>query len=199
MAYIILVRHGESEGNAEGRLSGQADTSLTKKGKQQARQTAKTFKHIPIQQAYVSELQRTRQTWDEIQRVLDSTSVPITVSSALNERDLGVLTHRNKQEVRQELGEQGYIDVIRGWDMPAPDGESLAMVCARVVPYFQSEILARAKAGDNVVVVSHYQTLRALIKFLDAIPDNEVPELTLQNAEAIIYEVDASGALHHRD
>lgn len=193
MAVIIFVRHGESEGNINRVLSGQAHLALTEKGREQARETANKLRHIKIHKAYVSQLLRAKETLGEIQQQLGLKNIPVVSHAALNERDFGSITNRPKEDIKNELGERAYADMVSGWHTAAPDGESLEMVYARSVPYLRSEIIAEAKAGKNIIVVSHHQTLRTLVKFLDDISHDKIAELKLKNAEAIIYEVAADG------
>jgi 2,3-bisphosphoglycerate-dependent phosphoglycerate mutase len=193
MALLILIRHGESEGNVSQILTGQTDVALTARGRQQARQVAENLKDIVIHKAYVSELKRSKQTLAEIQERLAVLDIPVSVHTALNERDFGALTSRSKRDVQKELGEAAYTVMLRGWDTPAPAGESLQMVYGRVVSYFQALIYPELKGATNVIVVSHHQTLRALVKYLDAIPDDKIALLKIRNGEAIIYQADGQG------
>ena len=170
MSYIILVRHGESDDNAAGVVSGQSDVSLTPKGREQARLAAKQLAHLPVHAAYVSELRRTRETLGEILQELGIAAIPVTSHGALNERHFGSMTGMAKHDLLHELGQETYDAIVMGWDMPAPEGESLKMVHDRVVPYFKSFIYQDALAGKNVLVASHRQVLRALLKLLDNIP-----------------------------
>lgn len=198
MSLLILVRHGESDGNVQQVLTGQHDAALTVKGKRQARQVATQLKNIPIHRAYTSKLRRAKETLAEIQDQLEGNNIPTTTDEALNERNFGSLTNRSKDAILKDLGEHEYFQVVKGWDNPAPGGESLRMVYERAVPYFQSNILNDVINNKNTLVVSHHQTLRALMMFLESIPDSKIADVKIQNAEAIIYDLKENDTLVRR-
>jgi 2,3-bisphosphoglycerate-dependent phosphoglycerate mutase len=196
MSFIILVRHGESQANAQEIVSGADDWPLTQLGKQQARQAAEQLRHVKLDKAYTSQLSRAKDTLAEIAEALHRTDLPVVIAPELNERDFGALTGQPKAEVKQQIGNDQFNAVVWNWDVPAPDGESLKMTHDRVVPYFQKTILADATNGQNILVVAHRQLLRALVKHLDNIPDDQIAHYNLENAEVISYKVDDStGAL----
>jgi 2,3-bisphosphoglycerate-dependent phosphoglycerate mutase len=114
---------------------------------------------------------------------------------ALNERDYGDLTAKNKWAIRDEYGEEQFLKWRRSWDFPPPNGEALKDVYARVVPYYEQHILPRLEQGQNVLVVAHGNSLRALVKYLESIGDDDIADVELGTAEVFLYEVDPSGKI----
>jgi len=195
MAYLILVRHGESEWNAKGIWTGLTDIGLSEKGREEARLVAKALTHIKIDLAYTSVLKRSTQTLDEIVRSLSS-PIPQTIENkALNERDYGVLTGKNKWEIEKEVGKETFLKIRRGWNVQIKGGETLKDVYNRVVPYYQSEILPKLKEGKNVLIVAHGNSLRALVKHLENISDKNVQRLEIATGEIYIYGLDQEASI----
>lgn len=190
---LILVRHGESLWNARNVWTGLTDIALSEKGKQEAALAATQLTDKKISCAFTSELSRAQQTLSIILDALSSSHIPVTKNAALNERDYGIYTGKNKIQVQQELGEAGYIALRRGWDTEVPQGENLKQVYERVVPYYEKTILPHLVAGECVLVVAHGNSLRALIKFLDNISDTDIEKVELKTGELLLYEVDAQG------
>ncbi|HZR99729.1 MAG TPA: 2,3-diphosphoglycerate-dependent phosphoglycerate mutase [Chloroflexota bacterium] len=195
MAYLVLVRHGESEWNTLGLWTGWRDVALTEKGHAEARQAADALRGIKFDVAYTSKLKRARQTLDDITAALGEPDLPVVEDAALNERDYGDLTAKNKWEVQKEYGDEQFLKWRRSWDYPVPGGETLKDVYARVAPYYDEHILPELKAGKNVIVAAHGNSLRALVKHLEDIPDNEIPGLEIGTGEVYVYEVDPSGKI----
>jgi 2,3-bisphosphoglycerate-dependent phosphoglycerate mutase len=195
MAYLALVRHGQSEWNALGLWTGLTDISLNDIGREEARHSAEAISRIRFDVAYTSVLQRAQQTLDEILQSNGNSGISIFRDAALNERDYGDLTGKNKWEVRDQYGEEQFLKWRRSWDYDVPGGESLKDVYARVVPYFEATILPRLKRGDNVLVVAHGNSLRALVKHLESLTEDEVVGLEIGTAEVYLYEVDAAGKI----
>lgn len=193
MAKLVLVRHGESTWNAIGAWTGLTDISLDEKGKDLARKDGELLKNILFQIAFTSKLRRAQQSLDEIKRVLGS--IPTIEDSAINERDYGDLTGRNKLEVEKEYGQEQYLRWRRSWDYPIPNGETLKDVYERVVPYFKEKILPQLKNGKNILVVAHGNSLRALIKYLENISDEKISNLELATGEIYIYNMDETGKI----
>lgn len=199
MAQLILVRHGESLWNKEGKWTGLTDIELSEKGKQEARQAAATLKDIPFDLAYSSALIRAQQTLSEIVTYLEKNDVPITVSDALDERDYGAYTGKNKWEVKKEVGDEQFHKIRRSWDYPIPGGESLQDVYNRVVPYYQQTILPQLQAGHNVIIAAHGNSLRALIKYLEHIADENIASVELGTGEVYLYTIDAQGTVTNKE
>lgn len=194
MAYLILVRHGVTDWNLQGKWQGLTDTSLSTEGRKQSRLTADALKGMDIDVVYTSELSRTKQTYDEICSRLNL-SCPVSCSPALNERDYGVYTGRNKWEVEKQLGHEQFIRLRREWNCPIPKGEALIDVYNRVVPFYEENILKDLKGRKNVLVISSGNTLRALMKYLENISDEDIARLELVFGGIYIFEVDKEGKI----
>lgn len=201
MAKLILVRHGESLWNKKGVWTGLTDIGLSKKGFDEAGVAGDTIKNlkIEIQIAYTSPLLRAKQTLDQIIRCLLFPIPQIIESKALNERDYGIYTGKNKWEIQKEVGEEKFLEIRRGWDVPIPQGETLQDVYNRVVPYYKKEILPKFKNGKNVLIVAHGNSLRALVKYLENISDNDVSKLELATGEIYIYGIDKRGRIASKE
>lgn len=199
MAYLALVRHGESEWNAKDLWTGWTDVPLTEKGKEQARQAANILKDIKFDVFYTSKLERAKHTLEEMEEAWGCTDCPSIEDQALNERDYGDFTGKNKWEIQKQVGEEKFQKIRRGWDEPIPGGETLKDVYNRVLPYYQSSILPNLKAGENVVVVSHGNTDRALIKYLENISDDDISKIELDPCEVYLYEIDKEGKVASKE
>jgi len=194
MALLILIRHGETNWNKEGRWHGLTDIPINEEGRKQAREGAKALSGIKIDSVYTSLLCRTKQTYDEICNSL-GLSCPVTAEPALNERDYGIYTGKNKWEVEKQLGHEKFVELRRGWDCSVPEGETLKDVYQRVVQFYKEQILKDLKAGKNTLVVSSGNTLRALIKYLENIQDGDIANLELNFGEIYVYELDQEGKI----
>ncbi|MFA6918230.1 MAG: 2,3-diphosphoglycerate-dependent phosphoglycerate mutase [Candidatus Gracilibacteria bacterium] len=192
MAKLILVRHGESEWNKNELWTGWADIGLSEKGREQARQVGEKLKGMKIDFAYTSVLLRAKQTLDGIKGAL-GINMPTFEDKALNEKNYGIYTGKNKWEVRKEVGEDLFLKIRRSWDYQIPEGESLKKVYERVVPYYDKEILPKIKAGSNIIIIASDNSLRALIKYLENINDSDIQKLELKVGEVDIFEIDNNG------
>ena len=193
MSYLILVRHGQSEWNALGQWTGLTDIELTEQGRAEAKLAAEQLRDIKIDQAHTSKLKRAKQTWTEIQKSLELSYITATEHQALNERDYGELTGKNKWKIKAEHGDEKFNLWRRSWNHPVPGGETLEDVYRRAVPYYKEHILDDLKAGKNVIVAAHGNTLRALIKYLDNISDEDIAKTEVATGEVHVYEIDSSG------
>lgn len=193
MAYLILVRHGQSEWNALGLWTGWTDVSLTEEGKVEARKAAENLKDITLHRAYTSKLKRTQETLHEIQEALSHTELETTEHAELNERHYGDFTGKNKWQVREEVGEEKFTKLRRSWDHPIPNGETMKAVHDRAVPFYEQHILEDLKQGKNVIVAGHGNTLRALMKHLENVPEDKIHEVEIGTGGVIMYEIDDAG------
>lgn len=193
MAYLILVRHGESVWNAKGLWTGWTDISLSEKGREEAKKAGAALKDIKIDTAYISKLKRAKETLDEIVNELNLTGIPVIENEALNERNYGEYAGKNKWEIKEKVGEEEFQKIRRSWDFPIPAGESLKDVYNRVLPYFECTILPDLKAGKNILLSAHSNSLRALVKYLDNISDEDIPHLEIATGQIYIYQVDENG------
>ncbi len=199
MAKLILVRHSKSEWNELGKWTGWTDVDLNEQGRADAKTTAEALKDIQIDQAFVSKLKRAQQTLEIILNEIGQANVPTTETAALNERDYGIYTGKNKWEVKEEVGEEEFQNIRRGWEHPIPEGETMKKVYERVVPFYENEVLPLLKSGKNVILAAHGNSLRALVKFLEDLSINDLMALEFGIGEAYVYEVDKSGKIENKE
>lgn len=195
MAYLVLIRHGRSLWNDKGLWTGWTDIGLNKEGKDEAKATAQSLLDLSFDIAHTSKLKRAKQTLDIIFAYLKITNLEIIKHQALNERHYGDYTGKNKWQVKEEIGEEKFQLLRRSWDYPIPNGESLKQVFKRVFPYYKKAILPHLKKGKNVIISAHGNSLRALVKHLEEIPDEEISQLEIKTGEAYVYEIDAKGKI----
>jgi len=195
MANLILVRHTESEWNQKGLWTGLTDIGLSESGKEKARLVGEKLEGISFDFAFTSVLIRAKQTLDEIKNVLSLQNLPTVENSALNERDYGIYTGKNKWEIQKEVGVEEFKKIRRGWDFPIPKGETLKDVYNRVIPYYQNEILPKLKEGKNVLIVAHGNSLRALVKYLENLSDTDVEKLEIPTGEIYVYSFNDQGTI----
>ncbi len=193
MAYLILVRHGKSEWNALGLWTGWQDVELSDEGVKEAQKAANELHDITLHKAYAAKLKRVKQTVNEIKDALNLSHIPTVETQALNERNYGIYTGKNKWQVKEEVGEDEFQKIRRGWDHPIPNGETLEDVYNRLIPYFESEILKDLKEGKNVIVGGSGNSLRALVKYLEKISNEDISELEIGTGELYIYQVNEKG------
>ncbi len=193
MATLVLVRHGLSEYNKIGIWAGWEDPPLAPEGHDQAEKTARELKDIHFDEAFSSDHLRCKQTLETVLNVIEQQDLPITFNMALRERNYGDFNHKNKWEVKDQIGEEEFQRLRRSWDSPPPNGESLKMVYERLVPYYEQNILPKIKEGKNIIVSSSGNALRAFVKYLENIPDNDVALLEIGTGEAYVYKIDENG------
>ncbi len=193
MAKLFLVRHGKSTWNATGQWTGKTDIDLAPEGYIEALKAGEALKGHKIDKVYVSELKRTHQTFDKINEICGPLGLTCVVDKALSERDYGIHTGKNKWQVKEEVGEEEFQNIRRGWDVKIPQGETLKDVYTRVVPYYEENIKKDLKEGKNVLVVAHGNTLRALVKHLENLDENQVCDVELATGEVHCYDVDSAG------
>ena len=199
MARLILVRHGKSEWNKLGLWTGKTDISLVEEGIEEARQAGKIIQDITIDRVHVSTLKRAHETFVEIQNILGRMDLDPKRHHALNERDYGIHTGKNKWEVKKEVGDEEFQRIRRSWNHPIPGGETMKDVHDRVVPYYRSHILPELIAGENILVVGHGNNLRALVKYLENMDDDGVSDLEYGTGEVYIYDVDKEGVITNKE
>ncbi|GAA5856212.1 hypothetical protein JCM8547_000821 [Rhodosporidiobolus lusitaniae] len=200
---LVLARHGQSETNAANIFTGLLDPPLTARGIREASNLGQSLSSLslpPFTHAYTSPLQRASSSLHHLLSTLSQPPPPpeLHVAPELNERDYGELNGRDKAEVAKEYGEEQAQQWRRGYKAVPPGGESLEMTTARVWAYYEREILPRLKKGEAVVVVSHGNTLRAMLKQLDGLGEEEVMGLTLGTGAMRIYRVDGQGKVVER-
>lgn len=198
MAYLILVRHGMSEYNERGLWTGWTDVDLSPEGMEQARHAGKEIADIHVDIAFISSLKRSRQMLEGMQEIVGN-NFEVVADKALDERSYGIYTGKNKWEVQKEVGEEEFRQIRRSWDHSIPEGETLEVVYKRVVPYYESAILPQLKAGKNVLVSAHGNSLRALVKYLENLSIEELLDLEIGIGEAYIYLMDENGRILSRE
>lgn len=205
MAKLILLRHGESQWNLENRFTGWVDIPLSPKGEKEADDAGRKIKAsgILIQKAHTSVLKRAHQTLDRVLKVLGTFNIPIEKDKALNERHYGALQGLNKAEMAAKYGEEQVHIWRRSYDVPPPKdktdlnpegtSESLKDTAARTLPYFRDKIIPDLKAGKNVLVAAHGNSLRSIVMELDKLTKEQVLELNIGTGVPIVYDVDKNG------
>lgn len=193
MSYLVLVRHGQSEWNAKGLWTGLTDVPLTRQGRLEAQKTGLELKDIKFDICFTSMLKRAQQTLDEIKKVLNIPNLLTFEDPALNERDYGQFTGKNKWEVKKQIGEKEFQKIRKSWDYPPKGGESLKQVYERVVPYFTNTILPYLLKEKNVLISASGNSLRALVKYLENLTANQIAKLEFGIAESYVYQVDQYG------
>lgn len=194
---LVLVRHGESEWNKLNLFTGWRDPGLTETGIAEARGAARLLKkrHYSFDIAFTSALRRAQHTLDLMLEELGQPNLEIVRDQALNERDYGDLAGLNKDDARARWGEEQVHIWRRSFDIPPPGGESLKDTAARVLPYYKARILPEVKAGRNVLVSAHGNSLRALIMDLDKMTPEEILKLNLGTGEPYVYRLNRDGSV----
>lgn len=194
---LVIVRHAESEWNATGQWTGITDVHLSEKGFHEAGLLGQAFQRfgIRIDKAYCSQQIRTLETLEGILDASGQLDVPIERIAAINERDYGDYTGKNKWEVREMVGEDQFNRIRRGWDTKIPGGERLKDVYARVEPFYRSAVLPLLEAGQNVLLVAHGNSLRSLMKYIEKLSNDQVEQLEMLFGDVIVYDVDARGRM----
>lgn len=187
MAVLTLIRHGQSIYNLENRFTGNVDVALTPLGKEEAKRAGIKLKDFEYSIAYTSVLRRAQESLTIILEVIHQTKIPIVADKALNERRYGSLQGQNKDEVINKYGAEQVAIWRRSYDIRPPNGESLADTYNRVVPYYKKEIEPKLKTGQNIVVVAHGNSLRALIMYLEKISKKEIVSFEIPTASPRHY------------
>ncbi|MDR2063210.1 MAG: 2,3-bisphosphoglycerate-dependent phosphoglycerate mutase [Candidatus Nomurabacteria bacterium] len=194
---LVITRHGESEYNAKGLWAGWTDVHLTEKGKTDAKKVAELIRDIDFSGIYVSPLVRTTETLDSFNEVLHLTA-PVVIAPELRERNYGIFNGKDKWKVKEEVGDEEFQKIRRGYAYQPENGESLEMVVARAVPYYQKQILPRLLAGENILIVGHGNSDRALIKYLENLSEAEITEREMPLGTVLIYTVQDDGRMSTR-
>jgi 2,3-bisphosphoglycerate-dependent phosphoglycerate mutase len=223
MSTIVLLRHGESIWNEENRFTGWADVGLTAKGLAEARAAADLLRSegFEFDIAFTSMLRRANKTLWTVLEEMDRMWIPVHHSWRLNERHYGALQGLNKAETAAKHGEAQVKIWRRAYDIAPPplsDGdprigvddpryadlepgalprtECLKDTVARFLPYWHSTIAPAVHSGKRVIIVAHGNSLRALVKYLDDISDEDIVEVNIPTGQPLIYEL--TGALKGR-
>jgi 2,3-bisphosphoglycerate-dependent phosphoglycerate mutase len=216
MGYLILVRHGKSDLKPGDRFVGWLDVPLSRKGMEEALDCAVKLGDIELDLAFVSNLVKAQETlfvilsgqkktgilvhekknddsrigkieWYSSPEKINKNLIPIYSTAALNERYYGKLQGKEKQKMEEKYG----TEKLTSWDLDfEPDlleGESLKVVYERAVPYFKKEVLPAIKKGKNVIVCAHHNSLRALVKCIEDISDNNIKNVRFSTGEIVRY------------
>ena len=189
---LFLVRHGQSTFNAENRFTGWLDPPLTRRGEDEAHAVARRLKDagVQIDAAFSSTFQRTIRSLRIMLDDLGSVVAP-SAAGALNERDYGELTGLNKAETTERWGAVQVQTWRRSYAVPPPGGESLRDTASRVAPFYLRNMLPVLLKDAGVLVVSHGNTLRALIAVLEELSPVEVEALEIATGEILVFDVAA--------
>ena len=217
MHKLVLIRHGESEWNKENRFTGWKDVDLSDKGREEARAAGKLLKAegFTFDEAYSSVLKRAIRTLWIILDEMDLMWIPETKSWLLNERHYGGLQGLNKAETAAQHGEEQVLIWRRSYDvlptlleetderwlgkdaryagidpLKFPKAEALKQTVERVVPYFEQEIFPKVKAGKKLIIAAHGNSLRALVKYLNAISDEDIIQYNIPTGIPLVFEFD---------
>ena len=190
MAYLTLVRHGQSEWNKKNLFTGWENPGLTDQGLSEARETGLALKAggLKYDYLYTSVLDRAIHTANIILDALDVREIKTIRNMALNERDYGDLTGLNKDDARKKWGEKQVHIWRRSYDIPPPSGESLKDTADRGLPYFRKEILPLIVDGNSVLISAHGNSLRALAMFIESLTSEEILKKEISTGQPITYK-----------
>ncbi|APT89914.1 phosphoglyceromutase [Corynebacterium sphenisci DSM 44792] len=217
---LILLRHGQSAWNASNQFTGWVDVPLTDKGRAEAVRAGELLVEAGLKPEvlYTSLLRRAINTAHLALDVADRLWIPVVRDWRLNERHYGALQGLNKAETKEKYGEDQFMSWRRSYDTPPPEladdseysqhddpryaaldevprTECLLDVVKRFIPYYEAEILPRLKRGETVLVAAHGNSLRALVKHLDGISDEDIAGLNIPTGIPLVYKIDDSGAV----
>lgn len=190
MAQLVIIRHGQSQWNLENRFTGWVDVDLSPKGVEEAKSAAEILKDYKFDAAFTSVLQRAQKTLKTILETSGQSDISVTNHEALNERMYGDLQGLDKAETAEKYGADQVHIWRRSYDVPPPNGESLKDTEARVIPYYKENIEPLLKAGKNIIISAHGNSLRALIMYLENLTPDEILQKELGTARPIIYDLD---------
>ncbi|KAA9085353.1 phosphoglyceromutase [Microbacterium radiodurans] len=212
---LILLRHGQSEWNKSNQFTGWVDVRLTEQGRAEAQRGGEMLAEAGLEPdvLYTSVLSRAIQTAQIALDAADRLWIPVKRSWRLNERHYGALQGKDKAQTLEEFGNDQFMLWRRSFDVPPPeladddpysqvgdpryvgiDGEvprteSLALVIDRLLPYWESDIAADLREGKTVLVAAHGNSLRALVKHLEGISDDDIAELNIPTGIPLVYKL----------
>jgi 2,3-bisphosphoglycerate-dependent phosphoglycerate mutase len=190
-AKLVIVRHGQSEWNAQNRFTGWVNVDLAPKGIAEAKEAGEKLKGFKFDKGYTSALMRAQKTLQNILEVTGQTDLEVVENEALNERMYGDLQGMDKDEARAQFGEEQVHIWRRSFDTPPPGGESLKGTADRVLPYYKAVIEPELKAGKTIIVAAHGNSLRALIMYLEKMTPDEILQTEVPTGKPKLYEFDA--------
>lgn len=219
MMKLVLVRHGESTWNKENLFTGWTDVDLSDKGRAEAKKAGQLLKQegYTFDVAYTSVLKRAIRTLWSIMDEMDLMWIPVYRSWRLNERHYGALQGLNKAKTAAKYGEEQVFIWRRSYDVPPPVltrddprypgldrryaelglddiplTESLKDTVARFMPYWHEVLAPSVKSGKRLIIAAHGNSLRALVKYLDNIPENDIVGLNIPTGVPLVYELDSA-------
>ena len=200
MSHLVLVRHGQSEWNEKNLFTGWRDPDLTAQGIDEAKAAGQALKRqgLVFDLAFTSDLQRAQKTLTLLLAEQGQSNLPTTQNQALNERDYGDLAGLNKDDARKKWGDEQVHIWRRSYDTPPPGGESLKDTGARVLPYYDSDILPHVKTGKNILIAAHGNSLRSLVMRLEGLSSAEILDINIDTGVPYIYQMDADGAVQDK-
>jgi 2,3-bisphosphoglycerate-dependent phosphoglycerate mutase len=196
---LVLVRHGESEWNLAGKWTGWTDVSITEKGAKDAQKMGELLKNIHFDKIYTSKLKRTIETMQNVLKTQGQAGADFTEAAAINERNYGDYTGLNKWDVKAKVGEEKFNAIRRDYDEPIPNGETLHDVYDRAVPWYLETVVPELLDGENVLLVGHGNSMRALVKYLDGISDADIAHFEFTFGTILIYTIKDDGTAATRE
>ena len=217
MYKLVLVRHGQSTWNLENRFTGWTDVGLTEQGVAEAHEAGRLLREggYTCDVAYTSVLKRAIKTLWIVMEEMGLEWIPVIRAWQLNERHYGALQGLNKAEMAAKFGEEQVHIWRRSYDTPPPAleltderhpkfdpryaslspkeipaTETLKITLERVLPYWHSTLAPAIKSGQRVLVAAHGNSLRAMVKYLDNVSDEEIPGLNIPTGVPLVYELD---------
>ena len=214
---LVLLRHGESQWNLENRFTGWADVGLSEKGIGEATSSGKILKEnkFNFDKVFTSVLKRANRTMDICLKEMNINNIPIEYNWRLNERHYGALQGLNKIETAKRYGDEQVLIWRRSYSTPPPPleidderhprfedkyknlsdkelptSESLKDTVNRFLPYWHETVAQSIQSGEKVLIVAHGNSLRALVKYLDNISEEEIVGLNIPTGEPLVYELD---------
>lgn len=192
MSTLILIRHGQSVWNQENLFTGWVDVELSDQGRAEATAAGERLKALGfhIDKAFTSGLRRAQNTGRLVLEAMGQGDLDQEVAWQLNERYYGALAGRNKKQTAEEFGEEQVHIWRRSFDIRPPAGESLKDTLDRVLPYFNDVIIPATKEYETVLVSAHGNSLRAIVKELDGISDEDIPGMEIATGVPLIYTME---------
>ncbi len=190
---LLIVRHHESEWNKLGIWTGSRDVHLTEYGFRKSEEMGELIRGIKIDKAFASTQIRSYETLLGMEEKVNELDLPVEFSSALNERDYGDFTGKNKWEMKEKFGDEQFECIRRDWNCPIPNGETLKDVYERVVPYYKEKILPLILEGKNILIVSHGNAIRAMMKYIENIADEDIRKVEMIFGCVLMYDIDKEG------
>jgi 2,3-bisphosphoglycerate-dependent phosphoglycerate mutase len=194
---LVLVRHGQSEWNLKNLFTGWKDPDLTAQGVAEAKAAGARLKALGLtfDRGFTSALTRAQNTMKLMLDELGQIDLPVSRDQALNERDYGDLCGLNKDDARKKWGEEQVHLWRRSYDVQPPGGESLKDTVARVLPYYNQEILPAVLRGERTLVAAHGNSLRALVMVLDRLTPQTIPAMELATGVPLVYRLKADSTV----